>query len=412
MRILYHHRTQAEDGQAVHIRSLVRAFENQGAEVREVALVEKTGEADPAKGKAEAPERKDEGEKGSRFPWSLVGRVPRFVREVAEYGYSIPAARRLRAAVDAFRPDFVYERYAFGNTAGVKVARERGLPLVLEVNSPMVLELSRTRGLSFPRHARRVETSIFKAADRIAVVTDVLGQMLVEMGVDPARIFVTPNGVHMSHFEGLDRDAARRDLGIEHTTGPVLGFTGYYRDWHRLDLVVRGLAEDAALAGAHLVLVGMGPVEDELRAQAKALGVADRVHFAGTRPHHRIPAVLAAFDVGLVPAINPYASPLKLHEYMAAGVVPVAPDQPNLREVLTDGVDALLFPPGDGAALNDALGRLATDEGLRSRLGAASARTIVDRDLTWDGNAKRVLAEVDALRHGPKREGAKAPIQS
>ncbi|MEL6905755.1 MAG: glycosyltransferase family 4 protein [Planctomycetota bacterium] len=403
MRILYHHRTQAEDGQAVHIRSLVRAFENEGAEVREVALVEKTGDSDPAKAGAKAaadtrPEAEAKAERGSRFPWSLVGRVPRFVREIAEYGYSVPAAKKLRAAVDAFDPNFVYERYAFGNTAGVRVADERGLPLVLEVNSPMVLELGRTRGLSFPGYARRVETSIFRRADRIAVVTDVLGSMLVDMGVDASRIFVTPNGVHLDHFEGLDAASAREDLGIAHAEGPVLGFTGYYRDWHRLDLVVAGLAEDQKLKDAHLVLVGMGPVEDELRAQASALGVEGRVHFAGTRPHHRIPSVLAAFDVGLVPAINPYASPLKLHEYMAAGVVPVAPDQPNLREVLSDGEDSLLFSPGDGAALNDALGRLATDAALRERLGAAAARTIVDRDLTWDGNARRVLAEVETLR--------------
>lgn len=395
MNILYHHRTQAEDGQAVHIRSLVRAFEGLGHGVREVALVEKTGEADPAKG-AKDSASEDEG-KGRAFPWSLVGHVPRFVREIAEYAYTVPAKKRLRAAIAEQRPDFIYERYAFGNAAGVKVAKAEGIPLVLEVNSPMVLELTKTRGLSFPRHARRVETGIFKAADRVAVVTQVLGDMLVEMGVDPARIFVTPNGVHLDHFASPDRDAAREDLGIGHVDGPVLGFTGYYRDWHRLDLVIDGMKDDAALASAHLVLVGMGPVEDELRARAAERGVGERVHFAGTRPHHRIPAILPAFDVGLVPAINPYASPLKLHEYMAAGVVPVAPDQPNLREVLTDGVDSLLFPPGDGAALNACLGRLAADASLRETLGAASRAAITERDLTWEGNARRVVSEVQSI---------------
>lgn len=395
MNILYHHRTQAEDGQAVHIRSLVRAFEGLGHGVREVALVEKTGAADPAKGETAAPGGA-EGE-ARAFPWSLVGRVPRFVRELAEYTYTVPAARRLRAAIADARPDFIYERYAFGNAAGVKVARSEGIPLVLEVNSPMVLELSRTRGLSFPRHARRVETSIFKGADRVAVVTRVLGDMLVDMGVDPGRIFVTPNGVHLDQFASPDRVAAREDLGIGHVDGPVLGFTGYYRDWHRLDLVIDGMKDDAALGEAHLVLVGMGPVEGELRSRAIQRGVGDRVHFAGTRPHHRIPGILPAFDVGLVPAINPYASPLKLHEYMAAGVVPVAPDQPNLREVLADGVDSLLFPPGDGAALNRALGRLAADASLRETLGAAARSAITERDLTWEGNARRVVSEVELI---------------
>ncbi|MEM6566951.1 MAG: glycosyltransferase [Planctomycetota bacterium] len=406
MKILYHHRTQADDGQAVHIRSLVRAFEGLGHEVREVALVEKTGASDPAGGSGagsgaltgtSAPSAAAPRSERS-FPWSLVGHVPRFVRELAEYGYTIPASRRLRAAVGEFSPDVIYERYAFGNAAGVRVAAATGVPIVLEVNSPMVLELQRTRGLAFPRHARRVETSIFRRATRIAVVTEVLRGMLVDMGIDGSKIFVTPNGVDPERFEGLDRDAARRDLGIEGVDGVVLGFTGFYRDWHRLDLVVDGLADEPALAAAHLVLVGEGPAEEGLRARAAERGVAARVHFAGKRPHHVVPSVLAAFDVGLVPAINPYASPLKLHEYMAAGVVPVAPDQPNLREVLVDGVDSVLVPPGDGVALNRALADLAADDDRRRALGGAARRAVAERDLTWEGNARRVLDQVAALR--------------
>ena len=146
------------------------------------------------------------------------------------------------------------------------------------------------------------------------------------------------------------------------------------------------------------MLVGAGPVEDDLRAQAAKRGVENRVHFAGTRPHGRIPSVLPAFDVALVPAINPYASPLKLHEYMAARLATVAPDQPNLREVLTHGEDALLVPPGDGDALLEALGRLTRDAELRTRLGAAARATVEGKDLTWRGNARRVVAAAEALR--------------
>lgn len=387
MKVLYHHRTQADDGQAVHIRALIDAFRGEGAEVREVALVEKAGGPPPGSAPADAGP--------GRFGW--IGHVPGFVRELAEYGYSVPASRRLGRAIDAFRPDFVYERYAFGNAAGVRVAPRRGVPIVLEVNSPMVQELQRTRGLAFPGVARRVERHIFRGADRIAVVTAVLGDILAELGVERERMFVTPNGVHLEHFDAPDRDAARRDLGVADAEGPVFGFVGYYRDWHRLDLVVDALAT-RELDRAHLVLVGAGPVEADLRARASNRGVSARVHFAGKRPHDRIPRVLPAFDVGLVPAINPYASPLKLHEYMAAGVAPIAPDQPNLREVLTHGEDALLVPPGDGPALVAALVRLATDAELRGRIGAAARRTIVDRDLTWRGNARRVLEVARQLR--------------
>jgi glycosyltransferase involved in cell wall biosynthesis len=115
------------------------------------------------------------------------------------------------------------------------------------------------------------------------------------------------------------------------------------------------------------------------------------VHFAGPRAHDAVPSVLPAFDVALVPAINPYASPLKLFEYMAAELCTIAPDQPNLREVLEHERNALLVAPGDGDALAHSLERLAGDAALRQRLGRAARATVLERDLTWRGNARRVV---------------------
>lgn len=384
MRILYHHRTQAEDGQAVHIRALQRAFRELGHQVHEFALVSRQ-EGAPAKPR--------------RFsPWSLVARAPRWVRELAEYAYG-PFARGglIRAARD-FDAQVIYERYAFGNTAGISAARRLELPLVLEVNSPMVLELSRTRGLGMLGVAEQMERHIFQSADLVCVVTEVLRDMLVEMGVARERLLVTPNGVHPELYAHPDRAAARRELGLgDGDTGCVLGFVGYYRDWHRLDLVLDAMATPA-LADTRLVLVGEGPAHDELERRARDLGLAARVHFAGPRAHDAIPGCLAAFDVALVPAINPYASPLKLYEYLAAGLAVVAPDQPNLRECLVDGDNALLVEPDSGPSLTAALARLARDQGLREHLGARARATIVERDLTWRGNARRVVEAVERLR--------------
>jgi len=80
---------------------------------------------------------------------------------------------------------------------------------------------------------------------------------------------------------------------------------------------------------------------------------------------------------------------------MAAGLAVIAPDQPNLREVLTDGENGLLFPVGDGSALRAKLARLAADPELRRRLGARARATVVERDLTWRANAERVVAAVE-----------------
>jgi len=380
VRVLYHHRTRAEDGQAVHIRALIEALGQEGHEVREVALVERTTEGD-AKG--------DGG-------WSWFSHLPRFARELGEAAYSVPAKRRILREARSFSPDFLYERYAFGNSGGVSAAKRLGLPMVLEVNSPMVAELGATRGLSFTRLARRIERSILCSASRVCAVTGVLADMLVELGVERERILVTPNGVHLEQYSSPDPAAARRSLGLEGLAAPLLGFVGYVRTWHRMDLVLQAML-DPALTKSHLALVGEGPAEADLRAQAARLGLEERVHFVGTRPHAEIPGLLPAFDVAVVPAINPYASPLKLFEYMAAGLAVVAPDQPNLREVLEHDTNALLVTPEDGSALLEALASLVNDAPLRMRLGAGAQHSIEEQDLTWRGNARRVVRAVEEL---------------
>lgn len=385
MRILYHHRTQAEDGQAVHIRALIGAFRRLGHEVEEVALVARQGA----------------GKERSRFAW--IGRVPPFARELLEYAYGQVARGRIVRAGLGFEPDFVYERYAFGNTGGVRAARVLRRPLVLEVNSPMVLELSRTRGLAFPRLARRVEREIFCAASLVCAVTQVLADMLVELGVARERVLVTQNGVEPERyaFGPEARLRARAALGLDAGRDPVLGFVGFYRDWHRLDLVLEAMTA-SELARTALVLVGEGPAHAALVARARELGLEARVHFAGSRPHAEIPSLLPAFDVALVPAINAYASPLKLFEYMAASRAVIAPDQPNLREVLRPEIDALLIPRDELVPLRAALVRLVSDPTLCARLGASARARVTELDLTWEGNARRVLEAVRALPKEPR----------
>jgi glycosyltransferase involved in cell wall biosynthesis len=393
MRILYHHRTSAGDGQGVHIRALQRAFRELGHDVFEVSIV-----ADRGSG-SETPAR------ASR--WGAVARMPRFARELAEYAYTSFGRPRIIAAANEYEPDFIYERYAFGNAAGVLAARRLGLPIVLEVNSPMVLELARTRGLSFPRTARKLEDFIWKSADRVCVVTAVLADMVAERGVDRARIFVTHNGVQPELYDYAPeaRERARVALNLPVDSGTVFGFVGFYRDWHRLDLVLEALA-GPALSHARLVLVGEGPAHEALASKARELGIDARVHFAGPRAHDTIPKLLPAFDVALVPAINPYASPLKLFEYMAAGLATVAPDQPNLREVLQQDRNALLVTPSDGASLRSALERLSSDEALRLRLGARARADVLERDLTWRGNAHAVVEVAgELLRERTTRKG-------
>ena len=172
----------------------------------------------------------------------------------------------------------------------------------------------------------------------------------------------------------------------------MLGFVGFVRDWHGLDAVIAAMAADRDGPKVRLVVVGDGPARPALERQAAALGMAERVTFTGLQPREAIPALVAGFDIALQPLVVRYASPLKIFEYMAAGRAIVAPDQPNIREMLRDEETALLFDSDAAGAMWHAIRRLAGDAALRRRLGAAARAEIARRDYTWRGNAARIVA--------------------
>jgi glycosyltransferase involved in cell wall biosynthesis len=375
MRILYHHRTASRDGQAVHIDEMIAALRAAGHEVLVVAP-----EPAPAAGAM-----------GGTAGWvqRMRARLPRALYELLELGYSLVAYRRLAAAARRFQPDVLYERYNLFLLAGVMLRRRLGLPMLLEVNAPLAQERASFGGLGLPWLARWAEDRVWRAADMVLPVTQVLAQAVAARGVPPARIRVIPNGINTAHFAAAPAPAqARAALGLQGAL--VLGFTGFVRDWHGVDRVLRWLAGPQAPAHAVLLVVGDGPARADLQALAQQLGIAPRVVFTGVVPRPEVPGLVAAFDIALQPASVPYASPLKLFEYLALGKAVVAPRQPNLEEVLTDGDNALLFDPAQPGALEAALQRLCHDQSLRQRVAAGSAATIGRLGLTWQGNARRV----------------------
>jgi glycosyltransferase involved in cell wall biosynthesis len=379
MKILYHHRTASKDGQAVHIEEMVASMRKLGHEVRVVA---------PAAG--------GDGQMGGGVGWvhKLRDALPNAVYELMELAYTWVAYRRLVAAAAEFKPDVIYERYNLFLLAGLMLKRKLKIPLLLEVNSPLVYERSaHSGGLSMKGLARWAEGTAWRGADYVLPVTRVLAQYVVAYGVPEERIVVIPNGINEAHFAHAPSPAqAKAERGLSGKL--VLGFTGFVRDWHGVDRVIRWMASDAAPGNAHLLVVGDGPVRAELEQLAQSLKIADKVTFTGVIHRDQVPAWVAAFDIALQPAVVAYASPLKLMEYLFLSKAVVAPRTPNLTEVLTDGDNALLFEEAEQGGLEVALSRLCSDEVLRERLAKGARASIDTQQLTWDGNARKALALV------------------
>jgi glycosyltransferase involved in cell wall biosynthesis len=268
------------------------------------------------------------------------------------------------------------------------------LPLIEEVNAPYAIERSRHGGIALQRLAMWAEGSAWRQADSVIAVTTHLADIVAAAGVPRERVCVMSNGIDTAAFQAPRAAGAEQELGLGAFT--VLGFTGFVREWNGLEAAI-DLLVDPDLRGVFLLIIGDGPARASLEERARRLGVDARMRFTGLVERSQIPGLVSAVDVALQPAANPYASPLKLFEYMALGRAIVAPDQPNIREILTHDKDAVLFDPESRRSFQSAVRRLVADAHLRARLGAAAAVTLRERKLTWHHNAERVIALAERL---------------
>jgi glycosyltransferase involved in cell wall biosynthesis len=382
MRVLYHHRTQGEEPESIHIGSIVSALRAQGHEVRVVGPVDIER---PAHGPSEAS--------AAARPHRLVRikeAVPRAVFELLQVAYNLIAWRRLDRAVREFAPDLIYERYALYGFAGGIVARRRGVPFILEVNTPYAQAWAKYYGLHLPRLARWLERRTLCAADHLITVTHAQVKLLQDIGVQPARVTVSHNAIDPQWFDQpRQHDPALRErLGLR---GIVIGFVGTMNRWQGIpkfgEVVASVLARHP---DASFLFVGDGEFRQALEDTCRAQGHLDRVVFAGRQPHARVPSFVAAMDIAVLLDSNTYGSPMKIFEYWGMGKAVVAPAVPPVLEVMRDGETGLLIEPGNAAQLADRIVELATNDALRERLGRAG-RVYVCGHHTWADNARQIV---------------------
>ena len=366
---IYHHRTQATDAQGIHINEMFNAFIRLGIDMKMVALVR-----DEALGK--------ESREG------LLGRIsseiPSLIYELMEIGFNLPGIFRLYRAVVKTRPLFIYERYSIYNLAGLVVSWLTGVPLIEEVNSPLAHEKKNYGNLHFPGLAQLIETFIINGSAKTIAVTESLKKMLVSKGANAKNIVVMLNGVNLVDYFVINDVKEKPEV--------VLGFIGWFRPWHGLEALIDIFgARKWHDQNVRLLLVGDGPLRGRLEKIIARLELEDHVSITGAVPRDRLGDYLKRIDIALQPAATSYACPMKLIEYMAAGKAIVAPDQPNIRELLVHEHNGLLFDPGNVAAQARQIELLLADGERISQLGRAARKTVETKALTWDHNAAQVM---------------------
>ena len=283
--------------------------------------------------------------------------------------------------------DVVYERYSLGHTRGLELARRAGVMFVLEVNSPLVDEASAHRPDTVQDHHVVAERELLAEADLVVAVSSDLARWVSRHRDGPTE--VVSNGFEPTWFSG-DITAKTHDLV----------FLGHPKPWHGADRLP-GLLKGLESFGHHasLLVVGGGPGADDLERAAKAAGLAERVTITGAMSPQNASAMVRRGRIGLAPypPITPfYFCPLKVVDYMAAGLPVVATAQGDIPEIVGSG--GLLSDPADDDAMVAAIATLLEDRRLAVELGARGwARA--HRDMTWNQVARRTLEAIDNVVH-------------
>lgn len=296
---------------------------------------------------------------------------------------------------------FVYQRYSLNHVAGLKLARARQVPFVLEFNgSEIWVKRNWGSGLTHEALAERIELANLHGAQVVVVVSQALKEELAARGIDPAKILVNPNGVDPEQYSpAIDGDPVRARYGLAGKT--VIGFIGTFGPWHGAEVLAAAFARllhDNPTYRGHvrLLMIGDGVTMPQVKQILAEQGVAELAVLTGSVPQRDGPAHLAACDLLISPHVpnrdgTPFfGSPTKLFEYMAMGRGIVASDLAQIGQVLAHGETAWLVKPGDVGALAAGMKSLLDDPALAQRLGAEARRAVLARH-TWRAHTQRIV---------------------
>jgi glycosyltransferase involved in cell wall biosynthesis len=267
---------------------------------------------------------------------------------------------------------------------GAAAARLHRLPLVLTVHTSLrhTLAVSDLRSAVLKTLGGPIERWGERSAEAVVVITPRLCRLLLSDGVDEDRVHVIPPGVNPSLFDGPFEDPF---AGVGR---PRILFVGRLAPQKGVRTLVAaaGLLEDPSV---QVLLVGDGPERPALEREAERIGLGDRLHFLGFVAHDRLPAVLAHADLLVLPSLYEELGTVLL-EAMQAGLPIVASKTGGIPDVIEDGVNGMLVPPGEPELLARAIDRLLADRGLAYRLGEGAQER--GKDYDWEVLAERVLA--------------------
>lgn len=314
--------------------------------------------------------------------------------------------RRLQSVAEQVRPNILHAHSPVLNAwPALRVGRRLGIPVVYEVRAfweDAAVDHGTTREGSLRyRLTRQLETHALKRSDHVFTICEGLRADIVARGLAASKVTVIPNAVDIDNFEpgGEPDQGLKAALGLSGAT--VLGFIGSFYAYEGLDLLLEALPLLLQQRpDVRVLLVGGGPQEAALKAQAQQLGVQDKVVFTGRVPHTEVNRYYDLVDALVYPRhsmrLTELVTPLKPLEAMAQGRLLVASDVGGHKELIRHGETGVLFAAGQAGALAQAVLQLLAQPERWAQYRAAG-RLFVERERNWTASVANYPAVYGAL---------------
>jgi glycosyltransferase involved in cell wall biosynthesis len=287
--------------------------------------------------------------------------VRTLTRQRVKRRVSLAYARSIRRILKESWFDLVHAHIYASAVAAAIAVRRIGLPLVITEHTEASWQTWWTRRVSRWAHRRARHT--------IAVSTPIQRRLIEKDGVPPYRVSLIPNAVIPASDDPPDLTGTLPDGWLE---GPLVGVVARLQPEKGVADFLKAAAHVSKISPqVRFLVVGDGPLREELLALARRIGVEKRVRFLGHRTDAR--ALVGLMEVLVVPSVTE-GSPLIVLEAMAAGVPLVASAVGGIPDQIRHDKEGLLVPPGDTGALGEALLNLLRDPARARRLGEAGRR--------------------------------------
>ena len=313
---------------------------------------------------------------------------------------------RLEEVALEVRPDIIHAHSPVLNALpAVKVARRLGIPVVYEIRAfwedAAVDHGTTSEGSLRYRATRKLETRAIRQVDHVFTICEGLRSDIAARGIPADKVTVIPNAVDVDSFDlgGVPDDALKDQLGLTGCT--VVGFIGSFYAYEGLDLLLEAFPLILyRLPDVRILLVGGGPQEEALKAQAERLGLASKVVFTGRVPHDQVHRYYDLIDVLAYPRhsmrLTELVTPLKPLEAMAQGRLFVASDVGGHKELIRDGETGMLFFAGSTTSLAESIMKLLAKREYWTEMRAAGRR-FVETERTWATSVENYRQVYQAL---------------